>query len=150
MIPLKFSVALSSTAALFLTLSLALGPLGCSSSTPSHGDAGGSGGVTGQSDAGTGGSSSGATGGRGGSSGAGGMTGADAGIDVRSDANGAGGRIVLVDASGNTYTCADLLACCNTVTDTVLRAQCASVASAGNASMCNNTLTQIKANGACL
>ena len=136
-----------STAALFLTLSLAMGPLGCGGST-SHGDAGGSGGRTGGGGAGTpGDASAGATGGRGGASGAAGTTGTDGGLDARMDANGAGGSIVLVDASGNHYTCADLTACCNTV-PSIGRQACVDQTTTGDAN-CNVVLSNIKAMGFC-
>jgi hypothetical protein len=67
-------------------------------------------------------------------------------------ATGTGGTVVLVDASGNSYTCANLLACCNSTTNTTLKNACLQQYNAANGSdaTCNNLLTQIKANNLCL
>jgi hypothetical protein len=131
-----------STATLCLVVSLGVGLVGCGGSS-SHGDGStGAGGAAGPSD----GSAGGATGGHGGTSGA---PGGDAGTDVagRLDAGNDLG-LVLVDARGNNFTCADLLACCNSITNATDKATCmqgyALASASGNAS-CNNVLTQIKA-----
>jgi hypothetical protein len=131
----------------FLFLSLLLSgvtiPLACSSSKTA-GDAGSS-----DSGArGTGGAMAGAGGktGTGGKTGAGGSTATDAGP------TGAGGTIVMVDAAGNTFTCADLLACCNSIANAQGKALCLAqynqLMSQGNMA-CGNLLAQIKANSVC-
>ena len=78
--------------------------------------------------------------------------GADVRGDVRADVSGAGGMIVLVDAAGNTFTCAQLLTCCNSITVANLKTAClneyTTVMPGGN-SACGNVLAQIKANGGC-
>jgi len=118
-------------------------------------------------DAGSGGADAGATGGRGagGANGAGGAKGtggalagaaggrggSGAGGHVDAGSSGAGG-IILVDAAGNTLTCAQLLACCNSITNAQGKALClqeyGTVMPQGNMA-CGNILTQIKANGVC-
>jgi len=143
-----------STAILVLCLSVmvvSVLPVGCSSTAGPGGTGGakGSGGSIG---------SGGSTG-----SGTGGSSAADAGSDVRAPgtggraatdagSSGAGGTIVMVDAAGNTLTCADLLACCNRVTDATAMALCLqqynNLRTQGNAA-CGNLLTQIRANGGC-
>ena len=129
--------------------------VGCSSTT-THTDAGGAGGLPGSSGAGGGsggrsGSGSGGRAGSGGSNGSGGRAAGDAGTDARAS-GGAGGTIITVDAAGNTLTCADLLTCCNRVTNAQLMAACLqqynTLRTQGDPA-CGNLLTQIRANGGC-
>ena len=136
-----------SIAAFLLLASSMTGSFGCSSSSSSHND-GGVGGTTGGgaggSAIGTGGSAAGTGGSAAGTGGHGGVTGADAGIDVL---GGAGGTIVIPDG-GNNFTCADLLACCNSGTG-VLMTMCLNqynlLMPMGNTA-CGNFLAGIKAN----
>jgi hypothetical protein len=139
-------------------------PLACSTEHGS-GDAG-----RGGSDAGASGGSRGAggangstgVGGAGGGAGAkgtggavvtgtGGRGGSGAGGHVDAGTSGAGG-IILVDAAGNTFTCAQLLACCNSIASAQGKALClqeyGTVMPQGNMA-CGNILAQIKANGVC-
>jgi hypothetical protein len=110
-LPRLSSVRNAAVLSLWMALAaMTAAPVACSSSN----SPGGTGGSTGSGGSGNGGANG--TGGSGATdagadvraSGSGGRTG-DAGTDVR----GTGGMIVLVDAAGNAFTCADLLACCN-------------------------------------
>lgn len=109
-----------------------------------------------QNDGGIGGAASGNTGGAtgtgGSAAGTGGHVGTDAGPDVHADASGAGGAIVLPDAGPNNYTCAELLACCNSVTVPNLKTMCLQQYNATlpmGDTACGNTLFIIKAYGGC-
>jgi hypothetical protein len=138
---LGFSRTLSA-AGLFLVLSSAVAPLGCSSSTTSSHPDGGLGGASAASGGTTG--SAGSTGAGGGIGGRGGAT--DAGSDAR--ASGAGGTIVIVDGSGTNYTCAQLLACCNSTTNVQAKTACIgeyNAVSPGGDAACNPVLASIKA-----
>ena len=147
--PLSFA---RSTAILFLCLSavvISTAPIACSS-TGAPGGAGGSTGAVGTGGSkGTGGNvnDAGTDARAGGSGGRAGGTGADA-----RDTSGAGGTIITVDAAGNTLTCADLLACCNRVTNAQAMALCLqqynTLRTQGDPA-CGNLLTQIRANGGC-
>lgn len=150
-----FSLTLPA-AALLLALSSTAGSLGCSN-TSSHGDgvggasagSGGSGGAKGAAGA-TG--AGGGAGGRGGTTDAGADLRADGRADARADASGAGGTFVIVDGSGTNYTCAQLLACCNSVTDAQAKSLCLTeynTVSPGGDSSCNGILATIKRNGGC-
>jgi hypothetical protein len=129
----------------FLFLSLLLSavtiPLACSNSKTA-GDAG----FSGSADSGARGTG-GAMAGTGGRTGTGGSTATDAGP------TGTGGTVVMVDAAGNTFTCADLVACCNSITNAQGKALCLTqynqLMSQGNMA-CGNLLAQIKANNVCL
>jgi hypothetical protein len=144
-----------STAILFLGLAAAISALpGACGTTTTHGDAGGAGGLPGSSGVGGGTGSGGRSASDAGpdarASGTGGR-GVDAGADARGS-GGAGGTIVTVDAAGNTFTCADLLTCCNRVTNTTLMAACLqqynTLRTQGDAA-CGNFLAQVRANGGC-
>jgi hypothetical protein len=140
---LGFSLTLP-MAALFLVLSSTAGSLGCSSTSSQGGGVGGARAGTGGTDGGTGAG----VGGRGGTSDAG----ADVRGDVRADVSGAGGMIILVDAAGNNFTCAQLQTCCNSITVAALKTACLNgytTVMPGGDSACGNVLAQIKANGVC-
>jgi hypothetical protein len=128
---------------LSLLLSAATIPLACGSSKTA-GDAG-------FSDSGARGTG-GAMAGTGGNTGAGGKSGTGGSTAIDAGPSGTGGAIVMVDAAGNTFTCADLMACCNSITNAQGKALCLTqynqLMSQGNMA-CGNLLAQLKANNVC-
>jgi hypothetical protein len=120
---------------------------GGSKKSPSA-DAGGTGGVTVESDGGAG------TGGRGtGGAGAGGRGGQASGVDAGATGGFSftfDGSLAGLDAAG--LTCADLLACCNSLGDVTLKAVCLSEYNQNKGqgdSVCGTALAVLRQAGTC-